>query len=58
MAAKRNNQPRVRSSVAVSAQMRNSAGSMEKRGKGRTRRDSRSRQAIRRDLRQTNRKEA
>lgn len=52
MSAKRQTgQPRVRSWVAVSAQMRNSAGAMGKRGKGRTRREQRSRQAIRADLR-------
>lgn len=44
-------QPRTRSWVAVSAQMRSSAGAMGKRGKGRTRKDSRSRQSIRTDLR-------
>jgi hypothetical protein len=44
-------QPRVRSWVAVSAQMRNSAGTMNKRGKGRSKRDNRSRQNVRINLR-------
>jgi hypothetical protein len=44
-------QPRVRSWVAVSAQMRNSAGAHGKRGKGRTRRQQRSRQDVRANLR-------
>lgn len=44
-------QPRVRSWVAVDAHMRNSAGTMGKAGKGRTRRDSRTRSNVRADLR-------
>jgi hypothetical protein len=44
-------QPRVRSWVAVAAHMRSGAGSHGKRGKGRARRDKRSRQAVRATLR-------
>lgn len=44
-------QPRVRSFVAIDAQMRNSAGAMGKRGKGRSKRDSRSRQNVRNSIR-------
>ena len=42
---------RVRSWVAVDAHMRSGAGAHGKRGKGRTRREQRSRQAIRANLR-------
>lgn len=44
-------QPRTRSWIAVDAQMRNSAGTMGKRGKGRSKRDSSSRQTVRASLR-------
>jgi hypothetical protein len=44
-------QPRVRSWVAVAAHMRSGAGSHGKRGKGRGRRDDRSRQSVRASLR-------
>lgn len=43
-------QPKVRSHIAVAAQFRNSAGSMGKRGKGRSKRDDKSRQQVRSSL--------
>jgi hypothetical protein len=44
-------QTKVRSWVAVAAHQRNSAGAMGKSGKGRVRKDKRSRQAVRASLR-------
>ena len=44
-------QPRTRSWVAIDAHMRNSAGAHGKRGKGRSKRDSTSRQNVRASLR-------
>jgi hypothetical protein len=44
-------QTKVRSLVAVAAHQRNSAGAMGKSGKGRVRKDKRSRQAVRASLR-------
>lgn len=46
-------QPKTRSHIAIAAQFRNSAGAMDKRGKGRSKRDKRSRQSIKSDLRRT-----
>lgn len=49
--SKRRRQPRVRSWVALSARMQSGAGTHGKRDKGRSRRDTRSRQDVRASLR-------
>jgi hypothetical protein len=41
----------VRNHVAIAAQMRNSAGAMEKRGKGRGKKQKQSRQSVKSNLR-------